>query len=44
MLVCARLRYVSSSKWGEKRYINMERLYEAEREQQPDDEEDLMIS
>jgi transposase-like protein len=44
MLVCARLRYVSSSKWGEKKYINMERLYDAEREQLPDDEEDLMIS
>jgi len=28
MLVCARLRYVSSSKWGTKRYLNMEHLKE----------------
>lgn len=34
MLVCARLRYVSSSKWGEKRYMNMERLYRMEDEAQ----------
>ena len=32
MLVCARLRYVSASDWGVKTYLNMERLYELERE------------
>ena len=26
MLVCARLRYVASSNWGSKRYLNMEHL------------------
>lgn len=26
MLVCARLRYVASSEWGSKRYLNMEHL------------------
>jgi transposase-like protein len=37
MLVCARLRYISSSKWGQKRYMNMDRLYRMEDEllQQP---------
>lgn len=30
MLVCARLRHVSSSDWGVKNYLNMERLYEQE--------------
>jgi len=33
MLVCARLRYVSASDWGIKKYLNMEHLYELEREQ-----------
>ena len=32
MLACARLRYVSSSAWGAKRYMNMDRLYDMERE------------
>lgn len=32
MLVCARLRFVSASEWGVKTYLNMERLYELERE------------
>ena len=32
MLVCARLRHVSASEWGVKTYLNMERLYELERE------------
>ncbi len=32
MLVCARLRYISSSKWGQKRYMNMDRLYRMEDE------------
>jgi len=32
MLACARLRHVSSSTWGEKRYMNMDRLYDMERE------------
>ena len=30
MLVCARLRYVAGSSWGEKRYMNMEHLLELE--------------
>lgn len=33
MLVCARLRHVSASDWGIKRYLNMEHLYEQEKEQ-----------
>ncbi len=32
MLVCARLRFVSASDWGVKTYLNMERLFELERE------------
>ena len=32
MLVCARLRYVSASSWGVKKYLHMARLYEMERE------------
>ena len=36
MLVCARLRYVSSSHWGEKRYLNMGHLYRMEEEQMAD--------
>ena len=32
MLVCARLRHVSSSAWGEKAYLNMQHLYELEKE------------
>lgn len=32
MLVCARLRHVSASAWGVKKYLNMERLYEMERD------------
>ena len=31
MLVAARLRHVSASKWGTKRYMDMRRLFEAER-------------
>lgn len=34
MLVCARLRHVSASDWGTKRYLNMTHLYEQERERQ----------
>ena len=30
MLVCARLRHVAGSAWGEKRYMNMEHLIELE--------------
>jgi transposase-like protein len=33
MLVCARLRHVSASQWGEKVYLNMQHLYELEKEQ-----------
>lgn len=32
MLVCARLRHVSASAWGEKAYLNMQHLYELEKE------------
>lgn len=32
MLVCARLRYVSASDWGVKKYLNLEHLYTLERE------------
>ena len=32
MLVCARLRHVSSSDWGVKKYLSMEHLYAQERE------------
>lgn len=34
MLVCARLRYISSSDWGTKKYLNMEQLYTMEREKE----------
>ena len=34
MLVCARLRFISASEWGVKTYLNMERLYEMERERE----------
>jgi putative transposase len=33
MLAAARLRYISGSKWGTRRYMNMERLWELKREQ-----------
>lgn len=29
LLACARLRHVATSKWGEKRYLNMEMLKDA---------------
>ena len=32
MLVCARLRHISASAWGEKKYLNMAHLYEMEKE------------
>lgn len=32
MLVCARLRYVSASSWGTKKYLEMARLYDMEKE------------
>lgn len=32
MLVCARLRHISTTAWGEKRYLNMNRLYEMEKD------------
>lgn len=34
MLVCARLRYVSGSDWGVKKYLHMEHLYSMERERE----------
>lgn len=33
MLVCARLRHVSASNWGTKKYLEMSRLYDMEKEQ-----------
>ncbi len=33
MLVCARLRYITDSVWGTKRYLNMEHLQTLEKEQ-----------
>ena len=32
MLVCARLRHVSASAWGDIVYLNMQNLYELEKE------------
>ena len=34
MLVCARLRHVAASDWGDKRYLNMEHLYDMEFQKQ----------
>ena len=34
MLVCARLRHITSSVWGTKRYLNMEHLRSMEREKE----------
>ena len=34
MLVCARLRHITSSVWGTKRYLNMEHLRSLEKEQE----------
>ena len=34
MLVCARLRHITSSVWGAKRYLNMEHLRSMEREKE----------
>lgn len=34
MLVCFRLRFVSALEWGVKTYLNMQRLYELERERE----------
>ena len=34
MLAAARLRYIAGSKWGTRRYMNMERLKELKQEQQ----------
>ena len=42
MLVCARLRHVSASDWGTKRYLNMEHLFEMEREKKAEMEESNM--
>ena len=38
MLVCARLRFVSASEWGVKTYLNMDRLYDLERERKAEKE------
>lgn len=38
MLVCARLRFVSASEWGVKTYLNMDRLYDLERERESEKE------
>jgi len=34
MLAAARLRYIAGSKWGTRRYMNMERLKELKQERQ----------
>ena len=34
MLVCARLRHITGSVWGSKRYLNMEHLHSMEKEQE----------
>jgi putative transposase len=39
MLAAARLRYIAGTKWGTRRYMNMERLQELKREQQATQEE-----
>ena len=33
MLVCARLRYIAGTDWGAKRYLNMQHLFEMEKEE-----------
>ena len=38
MLVCARLRFVSASEWGVKTYLNMDRLYDLERDRKAEKE------
>ena len=38
MLVCARLRFVSASEWGVKTYLNMDHLYDLERERKAEKE------
>lgn len=30
MLVCDRLRYVSATKWGSRRYMNMDHIFKVE--------------
>ena len=32
MLVCTRLRYIAGTDWGAKRYLNMQHLFELEKE------------
>jgi len=34
MLAAARLRYIAGTKWGTRRYMNMERLKELQQERQ----------
>ena len=36
MLVSARVRHVASTKWGKRTYMNMELLWEQDREEQPE--------
>ena len=33
MLVCTRLRYIAGTDWGAKRYLNMQHLFELEKEE-----------
>lgn len=33
MLVCTRLRYIAGTDWGAKRYLNMQHLFEMEKEE-----------
>ena len=37
MLVCARLRHITSSVWGTKRYLNMDHLRSIEKELEIED-------
>ena len=36
MLVAARLRHVAGTKWGTRKYLNMERLNQQHREEAPE--------
>ena len=38
MLAAARLRHVAGTKWGRKKYMNMDRLWELEAEAKPEAE------
>ena len=45
MLSAARLRHVAGTKWGTRRYLDMDLLYELERERrQQEEEQDLSVA